>query len=315
MITVNTLTTLFRSVINYQGRSALVLLLVPFLVFCQAARACPDIDGLVDINCDQRLQIVCFGDSITFGRADAEGLGYPGRLARLLPNAVIINLGVPGEDTFRGRDRASRQLSQFPGTDYVVVLEGVNDFFVPVHSAPSTRNNVLAIVQRAKNIGAITLLANLTEIRRENQKPWVRAVNQQINPHRQIDFFSLGAAIISNDLIHPDGPGYEVMAGLVRSMLIVRSEANRPVDTDADGIYDFAEARFGTNPLIADTDGDQLLDGAEVFIHGSSPLLVDTDGDGFSDTREVLEIGSDPANALPGAPTLQTLEVIRPIEG
>ena len=51
----------------------------------------------------------------------------------------------------------------------------------------------------------------------------------------------------------------------------------------------------GSDPLVADTDGDGLLDGQELNI-GSSPLLLDTDGDGFTDPEEVA-MGTDPASA------------------
>lgn len=44
---------------------------------------------------------------------------------------------------------------------------------------------------------------------------------------------------------------------------------------------------FGSDPTVADTDGDGLVDGVEVKVHGSDPRLADTDGDGLSDAREV----------------------------
>lgn len=276
------------------------------------AFSCPDIDGLVDLNCDRKLIIVAFGDSITYGRADPNGLGYPGRLKlHHFPNAIIINLGKPGEDTVRGKARAARTLPAYLGADYVIVLEGVNDYWLRNRSSYKTRNNVLSIVSTAQNIGAVTLLGNLTEIKRSRQKGWVSSVNSRLNPYRQIDFYSLGEGIISSDLIHPNGNGYNQMAALAASMLIAYSAANRPVDSDGDGIYDFAEAWFGTDPFNPDTDGDTLLDGAEVFIWGSNPLLLDSDGDGFDDPTEVNIMGSNPADPRPGAPYLESLEALR----
>ena len=41
----------------------------------------------------------------------------------------------------------------------------------------------------------------------------------------------------------------------------------------------------GTNPVLADTDGDGLLDGAELSL-GTDPFDIDTDGDGFTDGEE-----------------------------
>ncbi len=288
----------------------LSLCVFPLLV-SEKAWACPDIDGLADINCDGKVQIACFGDSITFGRADELGLGYPGRLLSLYPNTVILNLGVPGEKTPAGKRRAALQFATFSDSDYVVVLEGVNDYFIEGRSATLTKDNVLKIVQAAKDIGAVTLLGNLTAIRRSEQKGWVSAVNNRLAPHRQIDFFSLGESIISGDLLHPNGQGYDRMALLVSVMLSSASASNRPLDVDLDGIYDFAEVKFGTSPFSADTDLDGLLDGAEVFVHGSSPLLVDSDGDGFTDPQEVA-IGANPADARPSPPSISTLEAIAP---
>ena len=54
--------------------------------------ACPDIDGMLDLNCDGEGVIVAFGDSITDGVGDSSGLGYPGRLNLLFPSATVYNL-------------------------------------------------------------------------------------------------------------------------------------------------------------------------------------------------------------------------------
>ncbi|NCO00098.1 hypothetical protein GW920_03180 [Candidatus Falkowbacteria bacterium] len=60
-----------------------------------------------------------------------------------------------------------------------------------------------------------------------------------------------------------------------------------PVDSDSDGLTDAEEAVVGTNPLIADTDSDELGDYEEVKIYQTNPLNPDTDGDGYSDGAEV----------------------------
>ena len=56
-------------------------------------------------------------------------------------------------------------------------------------------------------------------------------------------------------------------------------------DTDGDGLNDGQEIALGTNPLAADTDGDGLIDGDEVRL-GTNPLNPDTDGDGIPDEWE-----------------------------
>jgi hypothetical protein len=57
------------------------------------------------------------------------------------------------------------------------------------------------------------------------------------------------------------------------------------VETDT-GIY-VDENDTGTDPLIADSDQDGLLDGDEVYLLGTDPNKSDTDGDGLNDRVEL----------------------------
>ena len=68
--------------------------------------------------------------------------------------------------------------------------------------------------------------------------------------------------------------------------LVLGLDPNR-ADTDGDGLTDGLEIYlYRSSPFDPDTDGDGLLDGDEVRI-GSSPVMEDTDGDGLSDSEEV----------------------------
>lgn len=66
-------------------------------------------------------------------------------------------------------------------------------------------------------------------------------------------------------------------------------------DPDGDTLSNLEEQALGTDPTLADTDGDTLRDdlenGSGVFggpgDPGSSPLLADTDGDGLGDAEEI----------------------------
>ena len=102
-------------------------------------------------------------------------------------------------------------------------------------------------------------------------------------------------------------------------------------DCDADGLTDSEEATAGTDPNVADTDGDGILDGQEVNTDGTDPLdscssaggtplgtddcdndgltndeetvlatdpnVADTDGDGINDGQEVNTDGTDPLDS------------------
>ena len=275
----------------------------------KTALACPDIDGLIDLNCDQQLIIHAFGDSITEGVGDVTDLGYPGRLSENFPNAIVYNFGKAGEKTPNGRSRAASLFNSNPNADFIIVLEGVNDYFLEERSASRTKSNLLSMVSSGSGTGAITLLGKLTAVKRDWQKWWVASVNGAIGGSASIDFFSLGEGIISGDRLHPDASGYVTMANLADSVLRSMSALNRPADTDADGIYDFAEPRFGSSPTVADSDGDGLSDGDEVFTYGSSPILLDSDADGRTDAFEV-SIGANPASPSPAAPTVTNIEVV-----
>jgi outer membrane protein OmpA-like peptidoglycan-associated protein len=65
-------------------------------------------------------------------------------------------------------------------------------------------------------------------------------------------------------------------------------------DPDRDGLTNDQEDQLGTDPNVADTDGDGLNDGDEVNRHKTSPLKADSDGDGLTDGDEVLKHRTDP---------------------
>ncbi|HRJ09344.1 MAG TPA: DUF1800 family protein [Prosthecobacter sp.] len=84
----------------------------------------------------------------------------------------------------------------------------------------------------------------------------------------------------------------------------------RLADTDGDGLSDAVEtntgvyagiSELGTNPLLADTDGDTLSDGDEWLTHHTSPLLADSDADGAPDAWE-LRTGHDAMSAASTPP-------------
>lgn len=60
--------------------------------------------------------------------------------------------------------------------------------------------------------------------------------------------------------------------------------ASKSTDTDSDTILDVNEVAYGTNPALADTDGDGVNDNIEFETY--DPLVADTDGDGLADGAE-----------------------------
>ncbi|MCP4847026.1 MAG: hypothetical protein GY899_03655, partial [Verrucomicrobiaceae bacterium] len=92
-------------------------------------------------------------------------------------------------------------------------------------------------------------------------------------------------------------------------------------DAEPDGLTNSQEFNLGTNPTLADSDGDDLSDSEEINQHdtdptladsdddglddgqeingdpATDPLIADSDGDGLEDGDEVLTHGTDPTNA------------------
>ena len=75
-------------------------------------------------------------------------------------------------------------------------------------------------------------------------------------------------------------------------------------DIDGDGVENDEETGLGTDPLLADTDGDSISDGEEIAEGAdgivTNPLLKDSDGDLVEDGFEVA-LGLDPTNGADGS--------------
>lgn len=65
-------------------------------------------------------------------------------------------------------------------------------------------------------------------------------------------------------------------------------------DSDGDGLQDVREVEAETNPFLADSDEDGLIDQDEVDFYGTDPLNTDTDSDDLTDTEEVTVTITNP---------------------
>ncbi len=119
--------------------------------------------------------------------------------------------------------------------------------------------------------GQKTVKANQTQ----NGSQWV-----------DLDTYVFKAGSAGRVVLSAQASGSYVVAEAVRFTLKARADA---IDSDQDGLSDQREHDLGTNPYRADTDGDGLVDGAEINQHGTNPHAADSDGDGTNDGVEVSE--------------------------
>ena len=68
------------------------------------------------------------------------------------------------------------------------------------------------------------------------------------------------------------------------------SEYDSQFDQDDDGLITLLEYQLGTWPLIADSDGDGLNDGEEALLYKTDPVNADTDGDETLDLVDLVTL-------------------------
>ncbi|WP_288887778.1 VWA domain-containing protein [uncultured Eubacterium sp.] len=112
------------------------------------------------------------------------------------------------------------------------------------------------------------------------------------------DYFTLDGIIIAQNVII-DGKGASInysekwakYVGIESEDGLASDENNSEDsdDSDNDGLTNENEEELGTNPNKADSDGDKLSDGLEVYGLGTDPLKKDSDDNGISDFNEDLD--------------------------
>lgn len=105
-----------------------------------------------------------------------------------------------------------------------------------------------------------------------------------------------------------DGGGLtdgEELYSFMTDPLDADDDAAYVADTDGDGLRDYLEVAYGTDPELADTDGGGVDDFTEIMYDGTNPTdgaddgtdpYLDTDGDWVTDNEE-NRLGTDPNEA------------------
>lgn len=279
---------------------ALVALL---LVSVETAVACPAKNGIPDYNCDGRVKITFLGDSLVFGIGDTKNGnkgGYVLRVTSKLPNVEIASHGVAGQrtkellnllrDTF-DKNKKPEIREDLLDADVVILDLGRNDRWLFGRPSDAYRNikrattKILTEVEAVTGIPPLVVKAVIMLPNRGSQGPWVKELDKLIfksnSPGYPADlrFDLVSKRLLSSDQIHPTSKGYDALAKAfltyAKDKLPKKMAALRP-DSDDDGIEDlFESSKFGTNPSLADSDGDLRSDGDEIFLSFTNPLVAD----------------------------------------
>jgi len=156
--------------------------------------------------------IICFGDSLTYGTGATKGMDYPSQLSKMISKPVL-NKGVPGDTTARALARLEQDvLSQSPRM--VLITLGGNDLKNGV-SKGTAFQNLKSIIESIQARRALVVIGGI------DLPVWGRGFGEG---YQQL-CKETGAILISNifdgimgntqlmsDSIHPNDAGYAKVA-------------------------------------------------------------------------------------------------------
>ncbi len=157
--------------------------------------------------------ILCFGDSLTYGTGASQGMDYPSQLSRLVGRPVI-HAGVPGDTTATALERLDRDvLNRSPRI--VLITLGGNDLKNRQDRDRAFRN-LKTIVTSIQGRGALVILGGLdVPIWGRGFEEGYRKVADETGAILIPDILKglLGNPARMSDAIHPNDAGYGIMAG------------------------------------------------------------------------------------------------------
>lgn len=156
--------------------------------------------------------IICFGDSLTFGTGAPRDKSYPAQLAEMIGQPVI-NSGIPGDTTDRALRRLERDvLSKSPRI--VLITLGGNDLKNGVNKKTAFKN-LKDIVDTIQARGALVVFGGIRLLfwdrgYEEEYEKLAAETGALLVP--DILGGLMGHEELMHDTIHPNGAGYKIMA-------------------------------------------------------------------------------------------------------
>ena len=164
--------------------------------------------------------VLAFGDSLTRGTGAPAGSGYPEALGRMT-GLRVINEGIPGEVSSRGRERLPALLEEHRPA-LVVLVHGGNDTLRRL-PAVRTRENLEAMVTAIREADADVVMLGVPGRNLTLSAPAFYADVAE-NLSVPIDLETLPGLMrdrsVKSDPVHFNAQGYRRMAEGVRDLLV-----------------------------------------------------------------------------------------------
>ncbi|MCX5695434.1 MAG: GDSL-type esterase/lipase family protein [Candidatus Omnitrophica bacterium] len=156
--------------------------------------------------------IICYGDSITFGYGVNPGEDYPTALAKIV-NRPVINVGVDGDTSTEGLQRIKQDVLE--KEPYIVLIEFTGNDFLKKIPMDLTISNIKEMVREIQGRGAMTAIVDVSAglflfdyrvrlylLARQTGSIFIPATLSGIitNPSMKSDF------------MHPNASGYKIVA-------------------------------------------------------------------------------------------------------
>ncbi len=192
------------------------------LVFFLSACAKREIKNLDS----QGRNIICFGDSITYGYGAQAGEDYPAALAKLV-KFPVLNKGIDGDTTSEALKRLNSDvLDRQP---LIVVIEFSGNDFLRKIPKEVTVDNIREMVRRCQAKGAIVAVADISA--GMFLKEYRRLLSRVAREEGAIFIPSILGGIITNpsmksDFLHPNARGYSIIAERIHRVLVPYLEKN-----------------------------------------------------------------------------------------
>lgn len=170
----------------------------------------------------QNLEILCFGDSITYGYGVNEDESYPAVLANLT-NAKVQNSGLNGETSEFGliRLKGILETSKF---DVLILCHGGNDLLQNLN-INFTKSNIKQMIKLAKDKNIKVLLIGVPNpslglFGLKSNEIYKETANEENVPlENEILSEILINQNLKSDQIHPNKQGYEKLAKAIKEKL------------------------------------------------------------------------------------------------